>query len=166
MAWEAILWAIFFLMNIGLIAFNLYQIVCLSDLEADYMNPFESSSRINAVVVPEFILHGVLCVLLLLTGHWIMFLFTLPIACYNASLFLKRQHLIDVTEVFRFLSAEKKYRIIKLGFYLVLFVLVIIRKIYLLPGHRVLSAGTFSAILSVFHFNNEELDVRSSFLEF
>lgn len=121
------------------------------------MNPFESSSRINAVVVPEFILHGVLCGLLLLTGHWIMFLFTLPIACYNASLFLKRQHLIDVTEVFRFLSAEKKYRIIKLGFYLVLFVLVII---------RVLSAGTFSAILSVFHFNNEELDVRSSFLEF
>lgn len=125
MAWEAILWAIFFLMNIGLIAFNLYQvlslslkpsnnshlsrtifidvctfmrtlnlylvgfeiqIVCLSDLEADYMNPFESSSRINAVVVPEFILHGVLCGLLLLTGHWIMFLFTLPIACYNASL--------------------------------------------------------------------------------
>ncbi|XP_058209883.1 protein cornichon homolog 1 isoform X1 [Rhododendron vialii] len=126
MAWEAILWAIFFLMNIGLIAFNLYQIVCLSDLEADYMNPFESSSRINAVVVPEFILHGVLCVLSLLTGHWIMFLFTLPITCYNGSLFLKRQHLIDVTEVFRFLSAEKKYRIIKLGFYLVLFVLVII----------------------------------------
>lgn len=127
MAWEAILWAIFFFMNIGLVAFNLYQIVCLSDLEADYMNPYESSSRINAVVVPEFILHGVLCLLFLLTGHWIMFLFTLPIACYNASLYLKREHLIDVTEVFRFLNAEKKYRIIKLGFYLVLFVLVIFR---------------------------------------
>ncbi|CAL5423408.1 unnamed protein product [Camellia sinensis] len=42
-------------------------------------------------------------------------------------LFLNRQHLIDVTEVFRFLEAEKKYRVIKLSFYLVLLVLVIFR---------------------------------------
>lgn len=40
---------------------------------------------------------------------------------------MKRQHLIDVTEVFRFLGAEKKYRLIKLAFYLLLFVVVIIR---------------------------------------
>uniref|UniRef100_A0A5B7AU57 Putative Cornichon n=1 Tax=Davidia involucrata TaxID=16924 RepID=A0A5B7AU57_DAVIN len=127
MAWEAILWVIFFLKNIALIALNLYQLVCLSDLEADYMNPYESSSRINAVVIPEFILHGAFCTLFLVTGHWFMFLVTLPVTCYNIMLFTKRQHLIDVTEVFRFLSAEKKYRIIKLAFYLVLFVIVIIR---------------------------------------
>lgn len=127
MVWEAILWVIFFLMTMGLIALNLYQIVCLSDLEADYLNPYESSARINAVIVPEFVLHGVFCALFLLTGHWFMFLLTLPIACYNTILFMKRQHLIDVTEVFRFLSAEKKYRIIKLAFYLLLFVLVIFR---------------------------------------
>ncbi|XP_057501472.1 protein cornichon homolog 1 isoform X1 [Actinidia eriantha] len=157
MAWEAIFWLIFFLMNMALIAFNLYQIVCLSDLEADYMNPYESSSRINAVIVPEFVTHGVFCALFLLAGHWIMFLVTLPIAFYNAMLYMKRQHLIDVTEVFRFLNAEKKYRIIKLAFYLVLFAVVII---------RIFSAGTFFNILSVFHFNNEELDIRSSFLEF
>uniref|UniRef100_A0A5B7AWR1 Putative Cornichon n=1 Tax=Davidia involucrata TaxID=16924 RepID=A0A5B7AWR1_DAVIN len=127
MAWEAILWVIFFLANMALIALILYQIVCLSDLEADYMNPYESSSRINAVVVPEFVLHGAFCALFLVTGHWFMFLVTVPIACYNVMLFMKRQHLIDVTEVFRSLNAEKKYRIIKLGFYLILFVLVIIR---------------------------------------
>ncbi|KAL7197350.1 hypothetical protein ACSBR2_019982 [Camellia fascicularis] len=112
MVWEAILWVIFFLMTMGLIALNLYQIVCLSDLEADYLNPYESSARINAVIVPEFVLHGVFCALFLLTGHWFMFLLTLPIACYNTILFL---------------SAEKKYRIIKLAFYLLLFVLVIFR---------------------------------------
>ncbi|XP_052173478.1 protein cornichon homolog 1-like isoform X2 [Diospyros lotus] len=126
-AWEAISWVIFFIINMSLIALNLYQIVCLSDLEADYMNPYESSARINAVVIPEFALHGVFCALFLLTGHWLMFLLTLPIACYNTMLYMNRQHLIDVTEVFRFLNAEKKYRIIKLAFYLLLFVLVIIR---------------------------------------
>ena len=41
--------------------------------------------------------------------------------------FMKRQHLIDVTEVFRTLSAEKKYRVAKLAFYLFLFIIVIIR---------------------------------------
>lgn len=40
---------------------------------------------------------------------------------------MKQQHLIDVTEVFRSLDAEKKYRLIKLAFYLVLFVVVLIR---------------------------------------
>ncbi|KAA8518226.1 hypothetical protein F0562_015700 [Nyssa sinensis] len=127
MAWDAILWVMFFFMTVALITLTLYQIICLADLEADYMNPYESSSRINAVVGPEFILHGVFCALFLVSGHWFMFLLTLPVTCYNTMLFMKRQHLIDVTEVFRFLSAEKKYRIIKLAFYLALFVIVVIR---------------------------------------
>ncbi|KAM7500212.1 hypothetical protein LguiA_024626 [Lonicera macranthoides] len=156
MPWEPIFWVIFFIINVLLIASNLYQIVCLSDLEADYMNPYESSSRINAVIIPEMVLTGVFCTLFLLTGHWFMFLITLPITCYNMNLFMKRKHLIDVTEVFRFLNPEKKYRIIKLGFYLLLFVLVIIRMV---------AAVSFSTMLSVFHPNYEELDLRTS-LEF
>lgn len=65
---------------------------------------------------------------------------------------MKRQHLIDVTEVFRTLSAEKKYRVAKLAFYLFLFIIVII---------RILAAGSLSLYQS-----EEELDIRSSFLEF
>ncbi|KAD5317535.1 hypothetical protein E3N88_17481 [Mikania micrantha] len=126
MAWEVILWVIFFIMNVALIASNLYQIVCLTDLEADYMNPYDSSARINAVVIPEMIVHGVWCCLFLLTGHWFMFLLALPIMIYNTMLYSKRRHLIDVTEVFRSIDTEKKYRIVKLAFYLLLFVLVII----------------------------------------
>ncbi|BBN68898.1 Cornichon family protein [Prunus dulcis] len=55
--------------------------VMLTDLEADYINPYELSSRINQLVVPEFV---------------------------------KQQHLIDVTEVFRVLNTEKKCRLVKL----------------------------------------------------
>ncbi|RVW46962.1 hypothetical protein CK203_012290 [Vitis vinifera] len=74
--------------------------------------------------------------------------------------FMKRQHLIDVTEVFRTLSAEKKYRVAKLAFYLFLFIIVIIR-FSLLFGYRILAAGSLSLYQS-----EEELDIRSSFLEF
>ncbi|KAL4558097.1 hypothetical protein LXL04_036293 [Taraxacum kok-saghyz] len=157
MAWEVIFWIIFFIINIALIASNLYQIVCLSDLESDYMNPYESSSRINAVVVPEMVLHGVCSVLLLLTGYWFMFLLTLPITIYNSMLYMNNQHLIDVTEVFRYVDAEKKYRIAKLAVYLSLFFLVVIRSMI---------AGNFTTILEPFHPTNEDLDILSHVLEF
>nr|XP_043621787.1 protein cornichon homolog 1 [Erigeron canadensis] len=137
MAWEVILWVIFFTINIALIASNLYQIVCLTDLEADYLNPFESSARINTVIIPEMVVNGVLCALFLVTGHWFMFLLTLPITVYNYMLYSKRRHLIDVTEVFRSLDAEKKYRIVKLAFYLLLFVLVIIRMVLAIVNHLI-----------------------------
>lgn len=126
MSWEPILWLIFLAINIALISLLIYQIVCLTDLEADYMNPYESSSRINSVVLKEYILHGAFCILFLVTGHWFIFLLTLLPAYYNLRKFLSRQHLIDVTEVFRFIESEKKIRILKLGFYLVLFVLVLV----------------------------------------
>lgn len=41
--------------------------------------------------------------------------------------YLSKQHLIDVTEVFKVVNAEKKVRIVKLGFYVLFFGLVITR---------------------------------------
>ncbi|XP_031102621.1 protein cornichon homolog 1 isoform X1 [Ipomoea triloba] len=157
MAWEPILWLIFFLLNIALIALILYQIVCLSDLEADYMNPYESSSRINNVILKEYVLQGVFCILFLVTGHWFLFLLTVLPTYYNLKKFLSRQHLIDVTEVFRAIDFEKKLRIAKLAFYLIFFIVVIV---------RFSNAGAFSTVLSVLRSNSKDLDVRSSVLEF
>ncbi|MQL83960.1 hypothetical protein Taro_016455 [Colocasia esculenta] len=62
------------------------QLMCLADLEFDYINPYDSAARINAVVLPEFILQGVLSLLFLLTGHWLMFLFCLPFLYYNVTM--------------------------------------------------------------------------------
>lgn len=62
------------------------QLMCLADLEFDYINPFDSSSRINKVVMPEFILQAVLSVLFLLSGHWAMFLLSVPMVYYNYTL--------------------------------------------------------------------------------
>lgn len=119
-----IFWIITFLINLALMASTFYQIVILTDLEADYINIYDTASRINRIVVPEFIVQGVFCASFLLTWHWFMFLMTVPVTCYHVMLFLKQQHLFDVTEAFRFLSAEKKFRLIKLGFYLVVFAVI------------------------------------------
>ncbi|CAN6926357.1 unnamed protein product [Brassica oleracea] len=113
--------------NLALVASAFYQVICLTDLEADHMNPFETSTCINRLVLPEFILQGSLCLLFLLTWHWFFFLVSLPVTCYHAMLYNKRRHLVDVTEVFRGIDFEKKLRFTKLGFYISLFILVVFR---------------------------------------
>ncbi|KAF1872566.1 hypothetical protein Lal_00016868 [Lupinus albus] len=111
-------WLISFFILIALLVILIYQLMCLADLEFDYINPYDSSSRINKVVLPEFITQGVLCFFYLVTGHWIMSLFCAPYLYYNVRLYRQGRHLVDVTEIFNLLPHEKKQRLIKL-FYLV-----------------------------------------------
>ncbi|KAA0035787.1 protein cornichon-like protein 1 isoform X1 [Cucumis melo var. makuwa] len=68
--------------------------------------------------------------------------------------FLKREHLIDVTEVFRALKREKYFRLAKLIFYLLLFLIVIFRIIMV------------AEMKSVFDSAPEDIDIRSSVLEY
>ncbi|CAK9173141.1 unnamed protein product [Ilex paraguariensis] len=116
-------WLLFFFVLIALLVIVIFQLMCLTDLEFDFINPYDSASRINRVVLPEFITQGVLCLLFLLTGHWFMSLLGAPYLYYNTRLYMQRQHLIDVTEIFNLLNWEKKKRIFKLAY--VIFLLFI-----------------------------------------
>ncbi|KAE9463071.1 hypothetical protein C3L33_05019, partial [Rhododendron williamsianum] len=76
-------WLLSFFLLVATLAIVLYQVMCLSDLELDYINPYDSASQINKAVLPEFVTQGSLCLLHLLTGHWLMFLICLPHSYYN-----------------------------------------------------------------------------------
>ncbi|XP_039056389.1 protein cornichon homolog 4-like isoform X2 [Hibiscus syriacus] len=80
---DIFIWLTSFFILIALIALIVFQLMCLADLEFDYINPYDSSSRINKVVLPEFIIQGLLCVFYLLTGHWVMSLLCAPYLYYN-----------------------------------------------------------------------------------
>ncbi|XP_058221817.1 protein cornichon homolog 4-like [Rhododendron vialii] len=109
-------WLLFFFFLIALLAMVVYQLMCLADLEFDYINPYDSASRINQMIMPEFITQGVLCLLYLITGHWFMSLLSVPYLYYNVTLYMRRKHLVDVTEIFNLLHWEKKQRLFKLGY--------------------------------------------------
>ncbi|EEF28111.1 cornichon, putative, partial [Ricinus communis] len=127
MVWDLIFTVLSLLLHFGLLAMVFHELLCLTDLEADHMNLFEATATINQWVMPEFVLQGFICILFLLTRHWLMFLLALPLTCYHFMRFWKREHLIDVTEVFRNINYEKKYRIIKLGIYLTFFIILMFR---------------------------------------
>ncbi|CAK8562801.1 unnamed protein product [Lathyrus sativus] len=111
-------WLFSFFTLIALIVIIIYQLMCLADLEFDYINPYDSASRINRMVFPEYIILAVLFCFYIVTGHWVMALFCIPYIYYNVQLFRQRKHLIDVTEIFNMLPREKKQRLFKL-FYLI-----------------------------------------------
>ncbi|XP_055832560.1 protein cornichon homolog 4-like [Solanum dulcamara] len=123
-------WLLFFFILIALLVMVVFQLMCLSDLEFDYINPYDSASRINGVVLPEFITQGVLCLIYLITGHWVMALLCVPYMYYNYRLYMRRQHLIDVTEIFNLLNWEKKQRLFKLGYILLLLFISLFWLIY------------------------------------
>ncbi|KAH7687056.1 Cornichon protein [Dioscorea alata] len=112
-----LVWLIAFFLLVALLVVVAYQLMCLADLEFDYINPYDSASRINYVVLPEFVLQGILSLLFLLSGHWFMFLFSTPVLYYNVKLYQSRHHLIDVTEIFNLLNREKKRRLFKLIYF-------------------------------------------------
>ncbi|XP_074317758.1 protein cornichon homolog 4-like [Silene latifolia] len=111
-------WLFSFFILIALLVLVVYQLMCLADLEFDYINPYDSASRINNVIIPEFIVQGGLCVFFLVSGHWFMALLGVPYLYYNAKSYMDKKHLVDVTEIFNLLSWEKKKRLFKLGYLL------------------------------------------------
>ncbi|XP_057462751.1 protein cornichon homolog 4-like [Actinidia eriantha] len=123
-------WLLFFFILIGLVVMVVYQLMCLADLEFDYINPYDSASRINKMILPEFITQGVLCLLYLMTGHWFMSLLSVPYLYYNVTLYMQKKHLVDVTEIFNLLSREKKQRLFKLGYLVLLLFISLFWMIY------------------------------------
>lgn len=103
--------------------------IMYSDLECDYINPIELCSKLNPWFIPEAGLHAVVTVLFLLNGYWFTFLLNLPLLAYNVRAFIKKNNLLEPTEIFRTLSKHKKESFLKLGFHLAMFFYYLYRMI-------------------------------------
>lgn len=53
------------------------------DLESDFVNPIDMCGRTNRLVIPEYVTHGCLVFIFLISGHWFEFLINLPILGYH-----------------------------------------------------------------------------------
>ncbi|XP_019432952.1 PREDICTED: protein cornichon homolog 3-like [Lupinus angustifolius] len=127
---EVFYWIFTFVLILTLLCFLAYQIILLVDLEFDYINPYDSTSRVNQVVLPEFIIQGIFCLTNLIAGRWFIFLVALPGLYYNVRLYIRRDHLADVTEIYNKLSWEKKKRLFKVAHLVLLFMLSILSLVW------------------------------------
>lgn len=108
---------------------EVYFTISFSDLECDYINPIELCKKLNKFIAPKAYLHAFISALLLLHGYWFVFLLNLPLLVFNGDKIYKKAHLLDATEIFRTLSANKKESICKLVFFLLMFFYYLYRMI-------------------------------------
>lgn len=108
---------------------EVYFSISFSDLECDYMNPIELCNKLNKYIIPKAAIHGVLSILLLLHGHWFVFLLNLPMLAFNVNKIQSNNHLLDATEIFRTLGKNKKESFIKIAFFLFMFFYYLYRMI-------------------------------------
>ncbi|XP_054744981.1 protein cornichon homolog 4 [Anastrepha obliqua] len=83
---EPATFAITLLLYGAILLLLIYYVLTLADLECDYLNAQECCARLNFWVIPKFGSHAILCIILLLGGHWIMFILNIPMVmwlCYE-----------------------------------------------------------------------------------
>ncbi|XP_053211341.1 protein cornichon homolog 4-like [Panonychus citri] len=79
---ESLLFA-FAIADTGCLLFlSIYFIITLSDLECDYINARDCCNKLNPLVKLEIFGHGIITIALLLTGHWILFIFNAPLTLW------------------------------------------------------------------------------------
>jgi hypothetical protein len=124
------------------------QLVVLSELESDRINPHDCAARLDKLVVrrtrvprtspplttvapshaaqmPELVLLGVQTGAYALTGRWLMALLNGGLLAWHAV--RRGDRHTDVTEMFTRLPAEKRARLVRLAVYGAFLVLLVVR---------------------------------------
>ncbi|KAK4295927.1 hypothetical protein Pmani_031538 [Petrolisthes manimaculis] len=119
---------VFSLFDTGALLFLLvYYVITLSDLECDYLNAQQCCDRLNLWVIPKLVAHLILSLVFLLTGHYYLFLGSLPLAAFLLREYLKvptgNFGVYDPTEIHRLgqLKTHMRDAVIGLAYYLVFF---------------------------------------------
>mmetsp|Transcript_41687 Transcript_41687/g.98906 ORF Transcript_41687/g.98906 Transcript_41687/m.98906 type:complete len:121 (-) Transcript_41687:616-978(-) len=110
MSWNFLVWLVCFILQAAILGILMYSLICLSDLENDFINPHDSTTRINRWVVPEYLVQALLSCLLLLSGKWFTGLVQLAVLGFHLRSYFRNEHFADVTEIFKQLPLQKKHR--------------------------------------------------------
>mmetsp|Transcript_2421 Transcript_2421/g.4870 ORF Transcript_2421/g.4870 Transcript_2421/m.4870 type:complete len:160 (+) Transcript_2421:341-820(+) len=124
---DLIFWVGLFLVEAGLLGMIMFTLICLMDLESDFINPHDATGRINKLLLPERLLQGVHTIVLLVRGEFLVSIPNLALAAFLVYQIVKRNALLDVTEIFTQLPWEKRVRLCKLAVHFVSLIYVIYR---------------------------------------
>ncbi|GJQ14816.1 hypothetical protein GpartN1_g6607.t1 [Galdieria partita] len=122
LALEVAYWIVVFLTTAVLLFMDIYSLILFSDLLMDHLNPVELCDKVNFLIYPEFGIHLFLTLLLFLGGHWFVGLLNIPLIAFHIQKYIRKEHLLDNTRVFRVAAQVQRYYELKMGFFLLTFV--------------------------------------------
>ena len=86
------------------------KMLVFTDLGNDYINPHEATRRVNATVIPELAAIALMALLHLFAFDPLFLLLLLPVVLLKAQKFRRKQLVLDVTDIFSRVKAEKVER--------------------------------------------------------
>ncbi|KAK6182546.1 hypothetical protein SNE40_010202 [Patella caerulea] len=136
MGTDALLFIFALLDEATLLFLAVYFVITLSDLECDYLNATTCCDRLNKWMIPEIIAQNIPSILLLLTGHWILFLMYVPLGAWLTYKFITKPTgnigMFDPTEIHNRsqLKLYMRESLIRLGTHLFFFFIFLYWMIY------------------------------------
>lgn len=106
---------------------SVFFLIMFSDLECDFANPIELCNKLNALILPEYLLQAFLTGMFLLTFRIVPLVVHSVITAYNYSKYRRGKHLFDATEIFRTVPVHKIESFVKMIIYLLSFFYFIYR---------------------------------------
>eukprot|EP00955_Chlamydomonas_euryale_P040581 351760-Chlamydomonas_euryale.AAC.1 len=101
--------------------------IALTDLESDNINPFDCASRVNRLVTVETAAQGVLTLLLLAGGRWLLAAIHVAVCLLLAHMFWRGQVYMHAADAFKQLVVLKQRRFVIFGVYCFCFLLATYR---------------------------------------
>lgn len=141
----------------SLLGIAFYTLICLSDLENDFINPYDLCTKLNRWVVPEYALQTAITCLVCLSLKYFIGSAELAMLVYLLKFWFSKQQYIDATDAFKQLPAQKRKRTIILVFHLACFVFITYRVIecalhsLLTPEGRVTAKKIFQEAAASLH---------------
>ncbi len=108
MPFKFLMWLLALLAQAAALGCSLYQLVQLTDLEFDHINPHDASRNYNAMVYPACFIEIIFCCVLFMGGNWLLGLPALALALFDIrEIWSQGNGKIDVTEIFRMLRQKR-----------------------------------------------------------
>lgn len=104
-----VIWFLALVLQIAALGCTLYQLVQLTDLELDQINPHDAAKNYNQAVYPALLLECSLFIVAAVGGKWLVALPFAGVAALDVRMFLRDvgKGTIDVTEIFRILRSKR-----------------------------------------------------------
>ncbi|CAN8074503.1 unnamed protein product [Agarophyton chilense] len=118
---EVFFWATVFLGTAALLFCSVYALILFSDLTVDHINPIELCELVNRLVIPEYVGHILLTLLMIFRGYFIPALLNVPLVIFHAWRYKERRHLLDNTSIFNDVDKERNISQLKLAHHLLMF---------------------------------------------
>eukprot|EP01026_Neomeris_dumetosa_P057879 TRINITY_DN5351_c0_g2_i1.p1 TRINITY_DN5351_c0_g2~~TRINITY_DN5351_c0_g2_i1.p1 ORF type:complete len:158 (+),score=5.03 TRINITY_DN5351_c0_g2_i1:147-620(+) len=153
---EVVSLMIAFILQILLIAICMYVLICLTDLEQDFLNPQDCAKRVNDFMYPELGLLVALVLELAVTGKFILSIIIGLVLGYQGRSWWRRELFLDQMEIFNQCIFEKRKRTGMLCVHFAMFMVILYRLItsalgMLTPSGREMVKRLFDEAAATLH---------------